>query len=153
MFAVRAFFFLRLSHRYPVWHSQALTDATLEVLPTYTFLLGSRTIGNIVSNMPPVKLVSAPLEMVSRLVPLSHSCFMDSMQSTFSKRLLASLALASFVRADYYIDDQNFASLLYSENPGGAKWGPFQEGGETLSISLANGMMMTVDASQCFNHT
>ena len=87
------------------------------------------------------------------MVPLSHSCFMDSMQSTFSKRLLASLALASFVRADYYIDDQNFASLLYSENPGGAKWGPFQEGGETLSISLANGMVMTVDASQCFNHT
>ncbi|KAH0831337.1 hypothetical protein J3R83DRAFT_13988 [Lanmaoa asiatica] len=49
--------------------------------------------------------------------------------------------------ADYYIDDQNFTSLLYSENPGGAKWGPFQEGGETLSISLANvGFMSTADS-------
>lgn len=75
------------------------------------------------------------------------------MQSSFFKRLLVSLALVSFVRADYYIDDQNFTSLLFSENPGGAKWGPFQEGGETLSISLANGTMLTVDASQCFNYT
>lgn len=75
------------------------------------------------------------------------------MQSSFSKRLLVSLALLSFARADYFIDDQNFTSLLYSENPGGAKWGPFQEGGETLSISLSNGTMMTVDASQCYNYT
>ena len=75
------------------------------------------------------------------------------MRSTFSRGLLASLALVSLARADYYIDDQNFTSLLYSENPGGAKWGPFQEGGETLSISLANGTMMTVDASQCYNYT
>ena len=75
------------------------------------------------------------------------------MQSIILKRLLASLALVSFARADYYIDDQNFTSLLFSENPGGAKWGPFQEGGETLSISLANGTMMTIDASQCFNYT
>ena len=75
------------------------------------------------------------------------------MQSSFFKRLLVSLALVSFARADYYIDDQNFTSLLFSENPGGAKWGPFQEGGETLSISLANGTMLTVDASQCFNYT
>lgn len=75
------------------------------------------------------------------------------MQSILLKRLLASLALISFARADYYIDDQNFTSLLFSENPGGAKWGPFQEGGETLSISLANGTMMTIDASQCFNYT
>lgn len=78
---------------------------------------------------------------------------MDSMQLGFTKRLLASLALISFARADYYIDDQNYTSLLYSENPGGAKWGPFQEGGETLSISLANGTLWTVDASQCFNFT
>ena len=75
------------------------------------------------------------------------------MQSIVLKRLLAFLALVSFARADYYIDDQNFTSLLFSENPGGAKWGPFQEGGETLSISLANGTMMTIDASQCFNYT
>ncbi|KAF8551860.1 hypothetical protein OG21DRAFT_1466622 [Imleria badia] len=78
---------------------------------------------------------------------------MDGMRSTFSNRLIASLAVVSLARADYYIDDQNFTSLLYSENPGGAKWGPFQEGGETLSISLANGTMMTIDASQCFNYT
>lgn len=75
------------------------------------------------------------------------------MQSRFLKSLLASLAVASFARADYYIDDQNYTSLLYSENPGGAKWGPFQEGGETLSISLANGTMLTVDASHCYNYT
>jgi len=67
--------------------------------------------------------------------------------------LLVSLALVSFGRADYYIDDQNFTSLLYSENPGGAKWGPFQKGAEALSISLANGTTIAINASQCFNHT
>ena len=78
---------------------------------------------------------------------------MENMQPGFTKRLLASLALISFARADYYIDDQNYTPLLYSENPGGAKWEPFLEGGETLSISLANGILWTVDASQCFNLT
>ncbi|KAF8551862.1 hypothetical protein OG21DRAFT_1524186 [Imleria badia] len=78
---------------------------------------------------------------------------MDSMQSTFAKRLLVFLALVPFARADYHIDDQNFTSLLYSGNPGGTKWGPFQETGATLSVNLANGTMMTVNASQCFNHT
>ncbi|KAF8452778.1 hypothetical protein L210DRAFT_3437348 [Boletus edulis BED1] len=75
------------------------------------------------------------------------------MQSSFSKRLLASLALVSFASADYYIDDQNLTSLLYSENQAGAKWRPFQEGGETLYIRFTNGTMMTVDASHCFNYT
>ncbi|KIJ16587.1 hypothetical protein PAXINDRAFT_168653 [Paxillus involutus ATCC 200175] len=75
------------------------------------------------------------------------------LQFSLLKELLALSALASLARADYFIDDQNFTSLLYSENPGGAKWGPFQEGGETLSISLANGTLMTIDASQCYNYT
>ncbi|KAG6380395.1 hypothetical protein JVT61DRAFT_8513 [Boletus reticuloceps] len=75
------------------------------------------------------------------------------MQSSFSKRLLASLALVSFASADYYIDDQHLTSLLYSENPAGAKWRPFHEGGESLYIRFANGTMMTVDTSHCFNYT
>ncbi|KAF8552832.1 hypothetical protein OG21DRAFT_1511006 [Imleria badia] len=76
------------------------------------------------------------------------------MRSTFSKRfrLLASLALVSLARADYYIDDQNYTSLLYSQNPGGAIWGPFNEG-HIIAIPLANGTMMPVDATQCFNYT
>ncbi|KAF9225063.1 hypothetical protein BS17DRAFT_879796 [Gyrodon lividus] len=75
------------------------------------------------------------------------------MQLRLVKELLVLSALAFLTRAEYLIDDQNYTSLLYSENPGGAKWGPFQEGGETLSISLANGTMMTIDSSQCYNFT
>ncbi|KAF8557091.1 hypothetical protein OG21DRAFT_1482517 [Imleria badia] len=77
---------------------------------------------------------------------------MDSVWSTFSKRLLASLALVSLARADYYIDDQNFTSLLYSEIPGGEIWGRFNLS-EIIVIPLANGTMMPVNASQCFNQT
>ncbi|KAG6376700.1 hypothetical protein JVT61DRAFT_1716 [Boletus reticuloceps] len=75
------------------------------------------------------------------------------MQSSFSKRLLSSLALVSFASADYYIDDQNLTSLIYAENPGSAKWVNLQEGGPTISILFDNGRNMTVDASQCFNYT
>lgn len=74
------------------------------------------------------------------------------MQSSFLKKLLVSLALVSFTRADYYIDDQNYTSLLYSENPG-ANWLPFHEGGEVFLITLSNGTVMSVDASHCFNYT
>ncbi|KAF8443763.1 hypothetical protein L210DRAFT_3532158 [Boletus edulis BED1] len=73
------------------------------------------------------------------------------MQSSFSKRLLSSLALVSFASADYYIDDQNLTSLIYQENPGSVGWVNVQGGG--ISIIFDNGKNMTVDASQCFNYT
>ncbi|KAF8128429.1 hypothetical protein EV363DRAFT_423432 [Boletus edulis] len=73
------------------------------------------------------------------------------MQSSFSKRLLSSLALVSFASADYYIDDQNLTSLIYQENPGSVGWVNVRGGG--ISIIFDNGKNMTVDASQCFNYT
>jgi len=62
--------------------------------------------------------------------------------------------LSTLVRSDYTIDDSNYSTLKFSENPGGPVWGPFgSDTNEVLEIRLPNGTMQTVDATQCFDGT
>lgn len=60
----------------------------------------------------------------------------------------------ALVRADYTIDDSNYSTLKFSENPAGPVWGPFgSDTGEVLQIQLPNGTMQTIDATQCYDGT
>ena len=60
----------------------------------------------------------------------------------------------ALVRADYTIDDSDYSTLKFSENPAGPVWGPFgSDTGEVLEIRLPNGTMQVVDATQCFDGT
>lgn len=57
-------------------------------------------------------------------------------------------------RAGYTIDDSDYSTLKFSENPAGPVWGPFgSDTGEVLKIRLPNGTMQTVDATQCYDGT
>lgn len=67
---------------------------------------------------------------------------------------VATLLYPALVQADYTIDDSNYSTLKFSENPSGPVWGPFgSDTGEVLEIRLPNGTMQTVDATQCYDGT
>ena len=72
-----------------------------------------------------------------------------------SKLLLFVVSLSwALVCADYTIDDSDYSTLKFSENPAGPVWGPFgSDTGEVLEIRLSNGTMQAVDATQCFDGT
>lgn len=54
----------------------------------------------------------------------------------------------------YTIDDSNYSTLKFSENPAGPVWGPFgSDTGEQLSIRLPNGTMMPINSAQCYDGT
>jgi hypothetical protein len=62
--------------------------------------------------------------------------------------------LTPVARADYTIDDSNYSTLKFSENPSGPVWGPFgSDTGEVLSIRLPNGTMQTINSAQCYDGT
>jgi hypothetical protein len=68
--------------------------------------------------------------------------------------LLVISLFRALVCADYTIDDSDYSTLKFSENPSGPVWGPFgSDTGEVLEIRLPNGTMQTVDATQCYDGT
>jgi hypothetical protein len=68
--------------------------------------------------------------------------------------ILAVLTLVAITQA-YLIDDSDATILQYVVNPSASvKWGPFGDiTGETLSLSLPNGSMFTVDNTPCYKGT